>query len=402
MGHRLSLRFGTSLIAGAILMLSGDIGTAQDVVELEELLIEPVSAAEEEAPAQPAMPAPGPRQHQVQTGDTLWGISDGYFRDPFLWPQVWNANRQIEDPDLIFPGTMIQIPSEFQKVTSQPAPQIAAPVPDRAPVPAPTPVEVTEMASPEPEQIPAGLPDPVKQILAEMPEADSNIKVEYLFRESDGYLLSGVTEVGFLVAAPDDRQVMGEGDTAYVKLKNGLPQVGDQFTLIRQVRSVHHPRDGRYLGELIRVLGTAEIVAALPKEETQTAKIINSYHYIQPGDLLLPGPDLAVNESNGSPGEAVIGYIVETKEDKRELAQGDVVYLDRGHRDGVRVGDRFEVVRAGEKTSIFSVGRGARLPERLIGQLQVLAVQDKTATARLTESALSIQVGDAFRSASAE
>ncbi|MGH9336939.1 MAG: LysM peptidoglycan-binding domain-containing protein, partial [Vicinamibacteria bacterium] len=52
----------------------------------------------------------GTRIHIIVRGDTLWDISNTYFQNPFLWPQLWDANRYIENPHLIYPGDPLRIP----------------------------------------------------------------------------------------------------------------------------------------------------------------------------------------------------------------------------------------------------------------------------------------------------
>ena len=56
-----------------------------------------------------------PILHSVVQGECLWYIA-GYstaYSDPFLWPLIYSANRdQIEDPDLIFPGQVFEIPKD--------------------------------------------------------------------------------------------------------------------------------------------------------------------------------------------------------------------------------------------------------------------------------------------------
>jgi nucleoid-associated protein YgaU len=45
--------------------------------------------------------------------DCLWRIAEysDVYGDPFKWPQIYSANQdQIKDPDLIFPGQVLQIP----------------------------------------------------------------------------------------------------------------------------------------------------------------------------------------------------------------------------------------------------------------------------------------------------
>jgi LysM repeat protein len=47
--------------------------------------------------------------YRIKQGDTLWDISSTYYRNPWLYPKLANANS-IRNPDLIFAGTRITIP----------------------------------------------------------------------------------------------------------------------------------------------------------------------------------------------------------------------------------------------------------------------------------------------------
>ena len=72
------------------------------------------------APApKPAAPAPEPVAqvpkllgvHTVIPRDTLWWISDKWYKDPVLWPAIFEINKgQIKDPDLIYSGQKFDIP----------------------------------------------------------------------------------------------------------------------------------------------------------------------------------------------------------------------------------------------------------------------------------------------------
>lgn len=51
------------------------------------------------------------RRHEVVSGDTLSGIADNYYGDSSKWPVIHQVNQhQVPDPDLIYPGQVLQIP----------------------------------------------------------------------------------------------------------------------------------------------------------------------------------------------------------------------------------------------------------------------------------------------------
>jgi hypothetical protein len=290
------------------------------------------------------------------------------------------------NPDLIYPGNVIELPG----VEAAP---LETHVETARPVISPPPRAVEEAApSPEPEK-PVEIAPPEQPVPAAKP-----INMKLL--AASGYILTGQRPAGVVVGSRDGRELNGQGDPAYLLPMDGAqPRVGDRYTVYRSVHKVYHPVTGKYLGDLIRILGQTEITGADPKEKTVTSKVITSYDAIHPGDYIMSPPaqeDSVEQTTSPSPSGPLEGYIVEVKENRVDQSLLDVVYLDRGRQDGVRSGDRFTIIRAGEKTSLFSPGGGVRLPRRIIGELQVLSVQDATATAKVVNSTEVIYKGDHF------
>ncbi len=50
-----------------------------------------------------------PTNYVVKKGDTLWDISSLFLEQPWLWPELWRNNTQIENPHLIYPGDMLRL-----------------------------------------------------------------------------------------------------------------------------------------------------------------------------------------------------------------------------------------------------------------------------------------------------
>ena len=70
---------------------------------------------------------PAARSYTVQPGDTLYGISERYWGNGKYWPALYQANRsKISDPNLIYAGQVVTIPTGRHQASSAPAPSTSA------------------------------------------------------------------------------------------------------------------------------------------------------------------------------------------------------------------------------------------------------------------------------------
>jgi chemotaxis protein MotB len=213
---------------------------------------------------------------------------------------------------------------------------------------------------------------------------------------SSGSIQRSTPQDGFVNGITGDNQttgnhmILGSRDVLYLRLKNPDDVApGDLFTIFRRARKVFHPTTGQYLGYLVNRLAVVQ-VSQLDKDLT-TVQIVRAYAAVSPGDpvmkFVLPADEgAAVSQF---PADDVEGRVVEFQSNMgimNMVAQRNIVYLDRGREDGIRPGDRMDLVRS-----------GGSLPQRVVGELKVLSLEDRTATALITKSTSRILKGDRFR-----
>ena len=334
--------------------------------------------------------------YTVQKGDTLWGISSHFLKDPFYWPKLWKENKSILNPDLIYPGNVILFPTEEEiREALKGTKEEAAPPAEAEKGSEEGETSKAPATTAQPPTVKEEIPSPK---IAEQPEPPSNNK-DLVF--SSGYILRESEPSGLVVASTEEKVMYSRYDTVYL-LPSARPKIADRLIAYRVVRKVYHPKTNEYLGDLIRVLGTMEVTAV--QDETATAVVSKSYDVIMQGDPYIPYRPLdqaSVNHDENSSNSRLDGYIVEVKEQKVSNAEFDVVFIDKGHRDGLLVGRSFLIFREGSKTPVSAPVSGVQLPRRKVGELQIISVQDETSIAKVVKSTEPIIRGDVVESPAA-
>ncbi|HEX5448064.1 MAG TPA: transglycosylase family protein [Candidatus Saccharimonadales bacterium] len=89
-----------------------------------------------------------PKYVKIQMGDTLSGIAKS---NETTYPRIYDANTYIKDPDLIYPGDKVRIPTPSEKLPDRPLPsmvpaQTHAPTPPKVPSYAPVAVRPPQVS----------------------------------------------------------------------------------------------------------------------------------------------------------------------------------------------------------------------------------------------------------------
>ncbi len=354
------------------------------------------------APKTPEAPSAAPPEQEVseytvKQGDTLWDISSSLFRDPFLWPFIWKANPSITNPDLIYPGNKLAIPSlapieralqaPREELVEKQAPVVQKPV-EAAP-PAPVLRESIAAAASRPKaRVPAPeetAPEPGRKLI--LPEEQPQPIIDKYSMLSAGFV-NDIESVGEIAGAEvSTKTKFGYDDVVFVEAKS--PEnvnIGDKFLIYAPLDRVKHPVTGESFGRLVRGLGILQITAKDPNADVLTARITLSFSEIEVGSLLTPYQEPTLIYRPEKRSKDVSGYILEVT-DRRDLnGQTDVVYLDKGREDGIDPGDRFLVYAPSPKSGF---------PKKVIGEVQVFLVKDRTSTAVVQNSIDTLAIGDA-------
>ncbi|MBI5181197.1 MAG: LysM peptidoglycan-binding domain-containing protein [Nitrospirae bacterium] len=359
---------------------------------------EPAKKAEAQETQKGGIQIPEERKYLVKEGDTLWDISSSVMKDPFLWPRLWKDNKYIINPDLIYPGNIIILPGEEIVIKEEAAPVTAPKEETPAKKEEGAPLAVVEETAPQAEEIAAAPSQPQAERREAKPYLLEGIGVltDEVLLFSSGFVVSRLEDKGVVVGSWDKKVILSDNDTIYINRKNN-PAIanGEKYTVYKVIRQVKHPITEKKMGHLVKILGIVQITDV--KKDVATGTIIRSFDVIGYGDKLMPYKKTVVTDEllkEKASARKLMGYIVEVKDEKIQNAQLDVVYIDKGTKDGVTIGNRFVVVRPGIKTSRYSPGEGMKLPGQIVGELKVISVNEGTATALVLNSVRTISKGD--------
>ena len=334
-----------------------------------------------------------PQTYTVQKGDTLWGISGKFLRDPWRWPDVWRMNRdQIRNPHLIYPGDIVRL----DYVDGQPRLSLAQ---GGSASPRETlRVSPTVRSTPlDREAIPTIPPGDIEPFLSRP-----------LVTGPEG--LKGAAEI---VAGRDrERVVRGQGDRIYVV---GIdPAGGGLWHVYRSVGPIRSHNLKEQLGFEYRYLGMARVERYA---DVSTLLIENATEEILIGDRLVPAPrEVIVNYAPHAPARDVEGRIIATILDASEMGRGSVVTIDKGTQDGIDVGtvlavyrgvppipdprpntDTPVIVRFFDQTTFYLKDKYLEVPQERTGLLFVFRTFDRVAYGILLNTTDPVQIGDFVR-----
>ncbi len=309
-----------------------------------------------------------PPVHTVRRGDTLWDISWFYFNNPWEWPRVWSYNPEITNPHWIYPGDQVRLYEGGQ------APPATAGNGDGD----------------------GGKKGPDQPIRAAQQTGEGFFELRQLAFVGNEDLKSAIRIDG----SPEEKMLLAAGDEVYLAYpKDRPPRVGQRYSVYEERKKVKHPDTGKDVGAYVKIVGEVEVISVKENKRAR-AVILDSVDVIERGQRVGPLQRQFKNVEP-TPAEAdVEGTIVADISADQLIGARQVVVLDRGADQRLKVGNRLHVVRRGDAYQKVmgpksNVGKNdTRYPARSIGEVMVVQTGKRNSIAVVTRSDKEFGVGD--------
>ncbi len=339
-----------------------------------------------------------PTSYTVQRGDTLWSISARFLTQPWLWPEIWQANPQIENPHRIFPGDTLSLVYLDGR-----------------------PVLQTTQAGPRAEA--AITAAPLGEIEAFLRQ--NSVVTEF---ESLPHVIS--VEEGHLRGA--------EGQNVYIRGLEGVA-VGDTLMLVRPTQHFRLPakrritntiptdldhrgseiyRDARggwgndlARGESLGYELTRQALGRVTQVQGDVtiALLVAGPADVRPGDRVVPAEAKPFDRSFSPQAPTSIpehAAVIAVTDASLAAGPNGVVALAVGHSDGVQNGTVFSTWRAGETVPndvqhanrLRAAADSLQMPDEFTGRVMVFRTFDRVSYALVMDGIRPIRVGDRLKS----
>ncbi len=311
-----------------------------------------------------------PDRYVVVKGDTLWDISAKFLDSPWLWPEIWYANPQIENPHLIYPGDVInlvyvdgkpQLRLQRGKATFKLTPKARVERLDKA--------------------IPTIPIDAIQQFLTQPLVVDENT----------------MENAAYVVSSAGEHLIVGGGDRIYVR---GISaDQGSRYNVFRPGDAYVDPDSGEVLGYEAMYLGDGRSERF---GDPSTVKLDRTTREINIGDRVMPmshenvyayfTPHASKSDTEGT--------VISVVDGVSQIGQYHIVVINRGKRENVDVGTVFAIEQRGARIP-DQVSEDSKdlvqLPDERAGLLMVFRTFDKVSFALVMKATSALHVGDRIR-----
>lgn len=313
-----------------------------------------------------------PDRHVVVKGDTLWGISGKFLKQPWRWPEIWQMNKeQIKNPHWIYPGDVVMLDMSSGSPRLKLGKKVGGTGPGKAQ--------------------PIVYSTPVQQVIPSIPPGAIEPFISQPLIIEDSELNTGVR----IVAMQEDRMLVGTGDTFYA---SGIPDASvEKWHVFRKGKPLTDPDTGKVLAYEAFFLGNARLVKP---GEPALLRISLSKEEIARGDRLIAAPEpQIISYMPHRPEQPVAAKVLGIYGGLNEGGANSVVSLNVGKKDGMEVGHVVALYRKRVSVDVDESGLRTETPVPIerYGLAFVFRVFNGVCYALVVESSKAVIAGDSAR-----
>ena len=344
-----------------------------------------------------------PDSYTVRRGDTLWAISAKFLAKPWLWPEIWQANPQVRNPHLIYPGDVLNLSFINGGAGLKLEPSVHA----------------------EGDAIPAIPLSELQTFLKELRVVDS-IELNdspYVVGLEEARLRGTVGQniyVRKLQGTPGQRWAIVRPTHVFRGFDQNAPGSADSevvshdldanVALVDGPWSENFRNDGHYgrgkdLGVEVSVIGTAE---TLRMGDPSTLLLLNATRDIRPGDRILPIDDATYDAyyyphpPKSIPKDAKVISFADAMD---AVGPRQVVALSVGAHDGAENGQTYSIYQPGDTIhdDVASsswhrdVGQKVTLPSEYVGHVMIFRTFDRVSYGLVMDGLRPVKKGNELR-----
>lgn len=384
----------TLMVLGSI-SLSG-CGSSQPAIQ-QEPMVQPeetmetqdVEVLEEEVPA---VTHDYPERYVVVKGDTLWGISERFLKDPWRWPSVWHINPGIRNPHLIYPGDVIVMyvidGKPYITLDGQAGMRPGSKPTQKLPPEIKPGLKVVKLS-------PTSRVSGIHKAISTIPMA----AIRPFLDRPRVVTEDELEDAPYIVSSYEEHLISGTGNRIYARnLENPI----SAYNVVRPGKPYVDPDSGDTLGYEAIYLADARLVG-IDEDGNKPATLVvtKALREVLNNDVLLPYEqrEEMFQFTPRSPESDVKGQIMDVFNGVSQIGQHMVVVLNRGEDDGLAPGHVLAVMQKGarvydQRAFLFS---SVDLPDERAGIMMVFKTYKRMSYALVMEANRAMHVNDRFQ-----
>jgi hypothetical protein len=220
---------------------------------------------------------------------------------------------------------------------------------------------------------------------------------------------------GDVTGANADRMFLADGDEIYLHIDKGHDvRMGQDLTVFK-------PLHISAAGTIVQIAGTARVDQWDAQDRVARARIVESLNVIERGEKIGPlARSFEVVPPRRNEVDVVDAHVLASLHPNEFFGQNQIVFIDKGEDDGLKVGNRLTVMRRGDawRRTLVTPQAGYRVsaddenpmpplentpgshqdeqhyPEEPVAELRVVSLKKTTATCLVTQSRVEIESYD--------